>query len=37
VLRYNQKTEEFLPFALAAALALLLEFILKHLIIRTPL
>ena len=37
VLRYNQKTEEFLPFALAAALALLLEFVLKHLIIRTPL
>ena len=37
VLRYNKKTEEFLPFALAAALALLLEFVLKHLIIRTPL
>jgi Ca-activated chloride channel family protein len=37
VLRYNQKTEEFLPFALAAALALLLDFIVKHLFIRTPL
>ena len=35
VLRYNQKTEEFLPFGLAAALALLIEFILSQFVIRT--
>jgi Ca-activated chloride channel family protein len=35
VLRYNQKTEEFLPFGLAAALALLIEFILNQFFIRT--
>ena len=35
VLRYNQRTEEFFPFALAAILALCLEFILRHLFIRT--
>lgn len=35
VLRYNQKTEEFLPFALIAAFAFLLEFLLRHLMIPT--
>ena len=35
VLRYNQKTEEFLPFALAAAFAFFLEFFLRQFAIRT--
>jgi Ca-activated chloride channel family protein len=35
VLRYNQKTEEFLPFALLAALALLAEFLCRTLFIRS--
>jgi Ca-activated chloride channel family protein len=35
VLRYNQKTEEFLPFALIAALALLGEFLCRTYFIRS--
>lgn len=35
VLRYNQKTEEYWPFGLAAVLALFIEFILRHFVIRT--
>ena len=35
VLRYNQKTEEFLPFGIAAVLAFFLEFILRQFAIRT--
>lgn len=35
VLRYNQKTEEFWPFAFAAICALLIEFILRQFFIRT--
>ena len=35
VLRYNQRTEEFFPFALAGVLALLIEFLLSHLLIRS--
>lgn len=35
VLRYNQKTEEFLPFALSAVICLLLEFVIRHFFIRT--
>ncbi len=35
VLRYNQKTEEFLPFALLAALALVAEFLCRTLFIRS--
>tara|TARA_B110000503_G_scaffold105396_1_gene157250 strand:- start:1645 stop:2724 length:1080 start_codon:yes stop_codon:yes gene_type:complete len=35
VLRYNQRTEEFFPFALAGVLALLLEFLLNHVFIRS--
>lgn len=35
VLRYNQKTEEFLPYGIAAAVAFLLEFILRQFAIRT--
>lgn len=35
VLRYNQKTEEFLPFALIAAIALLGEFLCRTLFIRS--
>lgn len=35
VLRYNQKTEEFLPFALLAALALAAEFLCRTLFIRS--
>ena len=35
VLRYNQRTEEFFPFALAGLLVLLLEFLLNHLFIRS--
>lgn len=35
VLRYNQRTEEFFPFALAGLLALFIEFLLSHLFIRS--
>jgi Ca-activated chloride channel family protein len=35
VLRYNQKTEEFSPFALGAVLCLLVEFLLRHLLVRS--
>jgi Ca-activated chloride channel family protein len=35
VLRYNQRTEEFFPFALAGILALLIEFLLNTLFIRS--
>lgn len=35
VLRYNQKTEEFLPFGLVAALAFFIEFFLRQFAIRT--
>lgn len=35
VLRYNQKTEEFFPFALGAVICLLAEFLIRHLFIRT--
>lgn len=35
VLRYNQRTEEFLPFALAALFSLCVEFILRNFVIRT--
>jgi Ca-activated chloride channel family protein len=35
VLRYNQRTEEYLPFALSAVICLLLEFLVRHLLIRS--
>lgn len=35
VLRYNQKTEEFLPYGIAAVLAFILEFLLRQFAIRT--
>jgi Ca-activated chloride channel family protein len=35
VLRYNQKTEEFLPFGIAAVLAFFIEFLLRQFAIRT--
>ena len=35
VLRYNQKTEEFLPYGIAAVLAFFIEFILRQFAIRT--
>ncbi|MBN31866.1 MAG: aerotolerance regulator BatA [Crocinitomicaceae bacterium] len=35
VLRYNQKTEEFLPFGIAAVLVFFLEFLLRQFAIRT--
>jgi Ca-activated chloride channel family protein len=35
VLRYNQKTEEFLPYGIAAVLAFFIEFLLRQFAIRT--
>lgn len=35
VLRYNQRTEEYLPFALGAVICLVVEFLIRHLFIRT--
>ena len=35
VLRYNQKTEEFLPFGIAAVVAFFIEFLLRQFAIRT--
>jgi Ca-activated chloride channel family protein len=35
VLRYNQKTEEFLPYGIAAILAFFIEFLLRQFAIRT--